>query len=69
MEKPKWAFNGITYFNVINSNNFIFSDFEHNWDLLAFLTNDNKYYFCLNKNVINKYNFDIIEKTYNQQCK
>ena len=66
MEKPTWAFTNKTYFNIINSNNqkcFIFSDFEHNWDFFQFLTNDNIYYFCLNKNINTKYNFDIICKT------
>jgi hypothetical protein len=73
MEKPSWAFNNVTYFNIIGSNNgersFIFSDFEHNWDLFQFLTNDNKYYFCLNKNISSKYNFDVIYNTYKQKCK
>ena len=72
MEKPTWAFTNKTYFNIINSNNqkcFIFSDFEHNWDFFQFLTNDNIYYFCLNKNINTKYNFDIICKTYQQKCK
>lgn len=73
MEKPSWAFSNVTYFNIIGSNNgersFIFSDFEHNWDLFQFLTNDNKYYFCLNKNISSKYNFDVIYNTYKQKCK
>jgi hypothetical protein len=73
MEKPIWAFSNVTFFNIIGSNNdersFIFSDFEHNWDLFQFLTNDNKYYFCLNKNICSKYNFDIIYNTYKQKCK
>ena len=52
MEKPNWVFNNVTYFNNFTNDNikyFIFSDFEHNWDLFQFLTDDNKYYFCLNK--------------------
>ena len=72
MEKPSWAFKNVTYFNKISNddqNYFIFSDFEHNWDLFQFLPNENKYYFCLNKNIKSKYNFDIIYKTYQQKCK
>lgn len=72
MEKPSWAFKNVTYFNKINNNDknyFIFSDFEHNWDFFQFLTNENKYYFCLNKNINSKYNFDIIYKTYQQKVK
>lgn len=72
MEKPSWAFKNVTYFNKINNNDknyFIFSDFEHNWDFFQFLTNENKYYFCLNKNINSKYNFEIIYKTYQQKVK
>ena len=73
MEKPSWAFSNKTFFNIINNDvntkMFIFSDFEHNWDLFQFLTNDNKYYFCLNKNICSKYNFEVIYKTYYQKCK
>jgi len=73
MEKPSWAFNNKTYFNIVinnvNTKCFLFSDFEHNWDLFQFLTNDNIYYFCLNKNIKTEYNFDFIYKTYLQKCK
>jgi len=71
MEKPTYAFKDVTYFNSINSleKHIIFSDFEHNWDLLKFLTNENKYYFCLNKNINSKYSFKVIYNTYTQQCK
>jgi hypothetical protein len=73
MEKPSGAFSNFTYLNVIGSNNgersFIFSDFENNWGLFQFLTNDNKYYFCLNKHISSKYNFDVIYNTYKQKCK
>lgn len=72
MEKPSWAFVNKTYFNTFTQNDtmyFVFSDFEHNWDFFQFLTNDNKYYFCLNKNINSKYNFDVICNTYVQKCK
>ena len=72
MEKPSWAFSNKTCFNIItktNKRNFIFSDFEHNCDFFQFLTNENKYYFCLNENACSKYNFDIIDKTFHQKCK
>ena len=72
MEKPSYAFNNITYFNLISSNNnnyYIFSDFETNWDLFQFLTNNNKYYFVLKKHYNSKYNFDILYNTYLQKLK
>ena len=73
MEKPKWAFDNVTYFNHVKTekgkNIIIFSDFEHNWDLFQFLTNDNEYYFNLNKNIKTEYNVKIIQSTYLQKCK
>ena len=72
MEKPSWAFNEITYFNFTTNNNtncFIFSDFEHNWDLFQFLSNDNKYFFCLNNCINSEFNFNIVNNTYVQKCK
>ena len=73
MEKPSWAFVNKTYLNNFKNadgtNTIIFSDFEHNWDLFQFLTNDNKYYFNLNHNINSEYNFKIIYSTIIQKCK
>jgi hypothetical protein len=73
MEKPKWAFNNVSYFNYIKQNNgnniIIFSDFEHNWDLFQFMNDTNDYYFRLSDNYKSEYNFNIIYSTYSQKCK
>ena len=70
MDKPKLAFNNKTFLNNIKLNDkniYIFSDFEHNWDLFQFMNNNNEYYFNLNHNIKSSYNFDIIYKTYMQK--
>jgi len=73
MEKPKWTFDNVSYYNLLKQQNgrniFIFSDFEHNWNLFRFLNNDNKYYFRLNKNYASDYNFKIIHSTLIHKCK
>ena len=70
MEAPSWIFKNSSYFLHFNINNkkiILFSDFEHNWNLFQYLTNDNIYYFYLKSNA--EYNFNILYKTYQQKLK